>query len=346
MEKRRLKTPADSRSYIAEIVGDESLIGQRMTAGKLFHMMDIAAADAAFRHAESHLVTLAFDRIELLDFIRHRDYVRFDTTVIQVGRSSIVVEVTGLVKSPTEIRTTPMRGGFITMVAIHENGRPNKTIPGLTYRTKADLEKKAIAEARACMVAERKKSLETIDGLKRIPKARLRDYSPRTGRLPPSATTLNIRRRFLPRNANQLGIVFGGDTVVLMEELALATARQFTENIRMVTIAMEDVLFLKPLHVTDLAEMTATVVFVGSTTLVVEVAVKAVRRFGPDEGVITNKGTFTVLNYSPEGIKKSITRGLDLSGMDLPTRKSYLKEQVKYADRTGREPTFTIACRP
>lgn len=346
MEEKRLKTPADSKSYIAEIVGDESLLGQRMTAGKLFHMMDIAAADAAFRHAESHLVTLAFDRIELLDFIRHRDYVRFETTVIQVGRSSIVVEVTGLVKSPTEIKTTPLRGGFITMVAIHENGKPNKTIPGLTYRTKADLEKKTVAEERACILAERKKSLDSIDRLKRIPNDRLKDYSPRESHLAPSATALDIRRRFLPRNANQLGIVFGGDTVVLMEELALATARQFTENIRMVTIAMEDVLFLKPLHLTDLAEMTAKVVFVGSTTLVVEVTVKSVRRFGPPQDVITNKGTFTVLNYSPEGKKRSIPRGLDLSGAELSTRKSYLKEQVKYEDRTGREPTFTLACRP
>lgn len=345
METRRLKTPADSKSYIAEIVGDESLIGQRMSAGKLFHMMDIAAADAALRHAEGLLVTLAFDRIELLDFIRHRDYIRFDTTVIQVGQSSMVVEVAGLVKSPTEIWTTPMRGGFITMVAIHENGRPNKTIPGLTYRTKEDLKKKATAEERACILAERKISLDNIDRLNRVPKARLKDYSPRDGKLPPSATTLDIRRRFLPRNANKLGIVFGGDTVELMEELALATARQFTGNIRMVTIAMEDVLFIKPLHVNDLAEMTANVIFVGNTTLVVEVAVKAVRLFGPDESEITNKGTFTVLNFSPEGKKTPITRGLDLSDADLSTRKSYLKEQIKYADRTGREPSFTIACR-
>jgi acyl-CoA hydrolase len=244
------------------------------------------------------------------------------------------------------MKTTPIRGGFITMVAIHENGRPNKNIPGLTYRTKADLEKKTIAHERACILAERKVNLDGIDQLKRLPKARLKDYSSRESHLPPSATTLDIRRRFLPRNANQLGIVFGGDTVELMEELALATARQFTGNIRMVTIAMEDVLFIKPLHVSDLAEMTAKVVFVGSTTLVVEITVKAARLFGPDETEITNKGTFTVLNFSPEGKKMPITRGLDLAGADLPTRKSYLKEQIKYADRTGREPTFTVACRP
>jgi acyl-CoA hydrolase len=90
--------------------------------------------------------------------------------------------------------------------------------------------------------------------------------------------------------------------------------------------------------------MSARVVFVGKTTLVVEITVKAVRLFTTDEGAMTNKGTFTVLNVSPEGKKIPITRGLDLSKADLATRKSYLKEQLKYTDRTGIEPTFTPAC--
>ncbi len=344
MKNRKMKTPAESRTHIAEIVGDESLIGQRMNAGKLLHMMDLVAGDAALRHAKNHLVTLSFDRIELLTFIRHRDYIRFDAQVIQVGRSSMVVQVTGLVKSPTKMNSFRIPGGFITMVAIHEDGKPNKNIPGMTYRTKEDREKKKIAENRACIVAERKKKLEPIDRLKTISKTRLKDFSKRKDYLPPESTALDIRRGFLPRNANLLGIVFGGDTVELMEELALATARQFTGNLGMVTIAMEDVVFIKPLHISDMADMSARVVFVGNTTLVVEITVKAVKLFSTGKGEVTNKGTFTVLNYSPDGNKMPITRGLDLSRADLATRKSYLKEQIKYADRTGIAPTFTSPC--
>jgi len=345
VKKRRMKTPADSRSHIAEIVGDESLIGQRMSAGKLLHLMDVAAGDAAFRHAEGYLVTLSFDRIELLTSIRHRDYIRFDAQVIQVGQSSMVVEVTGLVKSPTNMKLSQMHGGFITMVAIHENRTPNKNIPGMIYRTEEDLKKKRIAEERACIVAERRKKLESVDQLKSVPLKKLKDFSTRESYLAPAATGLDIRKRFLPRNANLLGIVFGGDTVELMEELALATARQFTGNFRMVTIAMEDVLFVNPLHINDLADMSAKVVFVGDTTLVVEITVTSIPIFATDEAKITNKGTFTVLNLSLVGKKLPIPRGLDLSKSDLATRKSYLKEQIKYADRTGIDPTFTPACR-
>jgi len=330
-----MKTPGDSLTHIAEIVGDESLIGQRMSAGKLLHMMDVAAGDAAFRHAESYLVTLSFDRIELLNFIRHRDYIRFDAQVIQVGRSSMVVEVTGLVKSPTETKRTPMRGGFITMVAIHKDGTPNKTIPGMTYRTREDQAKKELAEKRGVMLAERRTKLEAVDRLKAIPVKNLKDFSIRENYFSPAITVLDTRKRFLPRDANMLGIVFGGITIELMEELALATARQFTGNFRMVTIAMEDVLFMKPLNISDMADMSAKVIFVGNTTLVVEVTVKVFRLFAKDEGDMTNKGTFTVLNLSPEGKRMPITRGLDLSKAGLDTRKSYLKEQIKYTDRKG-----------
>ena len=338
------KTPTESESYVAEIVGDESLLGRRMVAGRLLHMMDFAAADAAAKHAESPLVTLAFDRIELLDFICHRDYVRYDACVIQVGSSSIVVKVDGYTKAPTEMGIRKGHSGYITMVAIDENGRPNKSIPKLVYRTEEDLEKKKLAEQRECLLTERKREIDEIDRLEQIDPARLKDYYPRSASFPLSKTGLTIRKRFLPRNANALGIVFGGDTIELMEELALATARQFTGNLQMVTIAMEDVVFLKPLYVEDLVEMTSHVVFVANTTLVVEITVKAINFVGVVRDEMTNKGTFTVLNYDQADQKKTIINGLDLSNESLELKKCYLKEQMKYENRTGIRTGSQDAC--
>jgi acyl-CoA hydrolase len=335
MTKRKEKPPSESESYIAEIVGYEGLIGQRMFAGKLLHMMDFAAGDAAFRHCESPLVTLSFDRVELLNYIYHRDYIRYEAGVIQVGRSSMVVKVDGFSKSPTEMTIKPGHSGFITMVAIDENGRPNKNIPALTYNSAADLEKKRIAEQRQCQIGERNREMDQIEALTTVSSADLKDFFPRDRYYTPSQTGLSIRKRFLPRNANTLGIVFGGDTIEMMEELALATARQFTGNIRMVTIAMEDVLFLKSLYINDLMEMTSQVVFVAGTTLVVEITVRAIDIFGKQKNEITNKGTFTVLNYDASGGKMPIRNGLELAGADLSVRKCYLKEQIKYENRTS-----------
>ncbi|MDX9786085.1 MAG: acyl-CoA thioesterase [Desulfobacterales bacterium] len=334
MQKRE-KTPSDSQSYMAQIVGVESLLGQRMFAGELLHMMDFAAADAAIRHAESTLVTLAFDRIELLDYVYHRDYVRYDACVIQVGRSSIVVRLDGFAKSPTDMTIRPGNSGFITMVAIDENGKPNKNIPALIYKSAADLDKKRMAEKRERQIRENKRDLDKIEALTALSSADLKDFFPRDRLYAPADTILSVRKRFLPRNTNNLGIVFGGDTVQLMEELALSTARQFTGNIRMVTIAMEDVVFLKPLYVTDLMEMTSQVVFVAGTTLMVKVTVRAMDLMGKGKNEITNSGTFTVLNYDASGGKTPIPNGLNLAGTDLAFRKCYFKEQMKYESRTG-----------
>ncbi len=329
------KTPEASQGYIAEIVGDESLIGQRMYAGRLLHMMDFAAADAASRHAQSPLVTLSFDRIELLDYIYHRDHVRYEACVIKVGCSSLLVKVDGYVKSPTTMVIRPAHSGFITMVAIGENGRPNRNIPALAYQSPGDLENERLSEKRACMIRKRQKVLEDIKELDHVALDDLVDFYPRNQTFTPVQTRLSIRKRFLPRNANTLGIVFGGDTIQLMEELAVATARQFAGTVRMVTIAMEDVLFLKPLYVTDLVEMTAQVVFVGRTTVVVEISVMTLGGIGSNKSLKTNKGTFTVFNYGNDGRPIPIQNGLNLRDADQEIRKCYLKEQVKYDSRTG-----------
>ncbi len=330
MTKLKSKTPGDSQSYLAEIVGEESLFGERMSAGKLLQMMDLVAASAAVRHAESPLVTLAFDRIELLNFIFHMDYVRYDAYVIKVGRTSMVVKVDGFAKSPTEMVLQPVHSGVITLVAIDENRRPNPNIPQLVYRTNEDRQKKRVADQRADVLAKKQGQNKRIDELKKIPKSRLIDNYSRKQLFTPSQTTLSIRKTFLPRHANTLGAVFGGDTIEMMEELALATARQFTGNFKMVTIAMEDVLFLKPLLVDSLVEMDSVVTFVARSTLSVEITVRSIDFFNPLKTHITNNGTFTILNYDRSGRTKEITNGLDLSKAGLLAKKKYLKELKKY----------------
>ncbi|MFH0726965.1 MAG: acyl-CoA thioesterase [Pseudomonadota bacterium] len=344
MTERREKTPSESQSYIAEIVGKESLIGRRMFAGELLHMMDFAAGDAAIRHSESTLVTLSFDRVELLDYIYHRDYVRYEACVIQVGRSSMVVKVDSFYKSPTDMTIRPGHSGFITMVAINENGRPNKNIPALTYRSAADMEKKRIAEQRQCQIRDRKRDMDQIDALPTVSSSVLKDFFPRDRYYTPEQTGLSIRKRFLPRHANTIGIVFGGDTIEMMEELALATARQFTGNIRMVSFAMEDVFFIRPLYITDLVEMTSRVIFVGGTTLVVEITVRAIDIAGKRKNEVTNRGTFTVLNYDDSEEKMPIRNGLTLAEADPAVKKGYLKEQTKYEIRTGITGKARCAC--
>ncbi|MBF0225161.1 MAG: acyl-CoA thioesterase [Desulfobacterales bacterium] len=324
------KTPTDSESYIAEIVGEESLRGERIGAGKMLHLMDLAAATAAWKHARTPLVTLAFDRIELLNMICHMDYVKYEAYVIKVGKTSICVKVDGFVKSPTEMEILPAHSGVITMVSIDENKKPNPNIPKLVYLSEKDVERKSFVENREKLKAERKKIVSEIAALNDIPIEALKDFYHRKSYVTPKQTELKIQKVFLPKNVNSLGIVFGGETIELMEELALATARQFSGNFQMVTIAMEDVYFLKPLYLNNLVEMISMVTFVGNTTLTVDIIVKTCDSFDLSNSHITNKGTFTILNYDRSGRKKTISTGLNMNESDFESRKLYLQEQKKY----------------
>ncbi|MBF0353218.1 MAG: acyl-CoA thioesterase [SAR324 cluster bacterium] len=330
MEQRPMKTPADSKSYIAEIVGEESRFGQRMDAGSLLHMMDLVAATAAWKHTGCHVVTLAFDRVELLNIICHMDYVRYDACVIKVGRSSLVVRVDGFSKPPTEMELQATHSGVITMVAVDENKRPNRDIPGMSYQSEEDLANKFYAEQRDTKLAQNKIALTRIDQLDEIGMDQLKDLFPRQRRYTPSQTELITRKLFLPRHVNALGNIFGGEIIELMEELAIANARQFTGNFNVVTIAMEDVLFLKPIQLDHLVEMKSVVTFVGKTTLTIEVSVRALDGFHPENGYITNNGIFTILNYDRSGQKKFIKTGLDLQTATLAHKKTYLRELFKY----------------
>ncbi|MBF0289094.1 MAG: acyl-CoA thioesterase [SAR324 cluster bacterium] len=334
MKKPASKTPEDTRSYIAEVIGEESLVGARMPAGELLHLMDLAAVTAAWKFCQSEAVTIAFDRVELLNYICHMDYFRYEACVIKTGMSSMIIQVDGYNKAPTEMELHPAHSGIITMVAINEDGTPNRNIPELEYHSKADLEKKELIRNREKALIKRKKALANIEASPAILTDHFPDPCERSAYYAPSDTELTFRKIFMPKNTNPLGVVFGGDIIQLMEDLAIANARTFTGNLNMVTIAMEDVTFLRPIKSKDLVSMISRVTFVAQTTMVVEVITEILHPFS-DERYVTHKGTFTVLNYDRAGRKKMITTGLDMSQASLEEKKQNLKELIKYTIRNN-----------
>ena len=335
MNQRVTKTPKDSEIYLAEIVGEESRFGHRLSAGPLLHLMDLAAATAAGKHSQTPVVTVAFDRIELLDTIYHMDYVRYEACVIRVGRSSMVAQVSGYARPATELELSPIHSGIITMVAVDSNKSPDRNIPKLEYLTKTDLEKKKLADQREEELQKDKALSDELKTLQTVDNRQLIDPVPKRHHLlAPEKSLLHFQKLFLPRHTNSLGIIFGGEIIELMEELAIACARHFTGNFHVVTIAMEDILFIHPLYLKQLVELESTVTFVGVTTLVVNVTVKAYSLSNPDECMIANKGTFTILNFDhPRGEKKPIMVGLDINEMTLEQKKCYLKELTNYHQR-------------
>jgi len=88
-----------------------------------------------------------------------------------------------------------------------------------------------------------------------------------------------------PEHANNLGHVHGGYIMKLVDEVAALACMRHARR-RVVTIAIDQMVFREPIKTTDLVTLTAEVSYVGNTSMEVEVHVMA-------ENPITGASTHT-----------------------------------------------------
>lgn len=103
------------------------------------------------------------------------------------------------------------------------------------------------------------------------------------------ASRITLAQLMQPENANNLGNVHGGWIMKLVDEAgALACMRHAQQ--RVVTVAVDRMIFRQPIRITDLVTLTAEVSYVGRTSLEAEVQVIA-------ENPITGEQTHTNTAY-------------------------------------------------
>jgi acyl-CoA thioesterase YciA len=80
----------------------------------------------------------------------------------------------------------------------------------------------------------------------------------------------------LPRDTNPHGTIFGGVILSYIDQAGAIEAHRHGAR-RVVTVAMNKVVFLKPVYVGDLVSFFGELVHVGTTSITVKVTVEAVR---------------------------------------------------------------------
>lgn len=88
------KSPSESASEMVEVVlpNDANPMGF-MLGGAVMHLIDLAGAIAAFRHARAPMVTAAVDGLEFLNPIRVGDFIVLKSRVTAAFTTSLEVEV-------------------------------------------------------------------------------------------------------------------------------------------------------------------------------------------------------------------------------------------------------------
>jgi len=114
-----------------------------------------------------------------------------------------------------------------------------------------------------------------------------------------------IRRVMMPRDTNAVGTIFGG---VILSEIDLAAAIEAHKHHmgRVVTVAMDAVVFKAPVYTGDLVSLFTETLRIGTTSVRVKVAVWAERRFSNGEDVYVTEAEVTMVAVDEEGRKVKI----------------------------------------
>ena len=92
--------------------------------GKAVAMMDVVASIAAMRAAHKPVVTASIDRVDFKSPIREGDFVETIARVVNIGKTSVTVEVELWGEIPATGERNLSTVGKFVLVAINRDGRP------------------------------------------------------------------------------------------------------------------------------------------------------------------------------------------------------------------------------
>jgi acyl-CoA hydrolase len=130
MVKLKGKTVAESVVEMVEVVlpNDANPLGN-MLGGRVMHLIDIAGAVAAHRHARSQVVTAAVDNLDFLYPIRVGELVVLRAHITRAFRTSMEAEVRVYLEDYLSGERRQTSSAFVTYVALDAAGKPKEVPP-------------------------------------------------------------------------------------------------------------------------------------------------------------------------------------------------------------------------
>jgi acyl-CoA hydrolase len=132
------KAVAESEVEMVEVVlpNDANPLGN-MLGGRVMHLIDIAGAVAAHRHARAQVVTVAVDNLDFLYPIRVGELVVLRAHITRAFHTSMEAEVRVFLEDYLTGQRQQTSSAFVTYVALDEAGKP-KEVPPLIPRTREE----------------------------------------------------------------------------------------------------------------------------------------------------------------------------------------------------------------
>ena len=122
----------ESRSEYTQVAlpNDANILGN-VLGGHIMHLIDLCGGLAAWRHARKPVVTASVDNISFLHPVRVGHVIILKSSVNRVFNSSMEVGVKVWVEDRSTGEVHHTSSGYLTFVALDENGRPVSVAPVL-----------------------------------------------------------------------------------------------------------------------------------------------------------------------------------------------------------------------
>ncbi|GMF55803.1 unnamed protein product [Phytophthora fragariaefolia] len=208
------------------------------------------------------IATISVDRVDFKSQIAHGDLVRLEGEVINTGRSSLAVQITGYRHDIEAGKFIHTLSAIMTCVALDENMRPSPGLPKLLDPLDPEYVRKheEIADQRKELATRWRAVQEEVDRLPHVSVEMLKTYNyGRSLEIPIPDTLIEVQNSFLPKHLNRNNTIFGGEVLTWMDKVALYCARNFTKNQNMVTVSMNRIFFKLPITMDDIVTMHARV---------------------------------------------------------------------------------------
>ncbi len=127
MEGRYVRESVSEYAELA-LPNDTNALGT-LLGGKVMHLVDLAGAMAAMRHARAVVVTASVDYMTFLHPVRVGQLVILRSSVNRVFRTSMEVGVKVFVEDLLTGETRHTSSAYLTFVAIDEHGKSLPVVP-------------------------------------------------------------------------------------------------------------------------------------------------------------------------------------------------------------------------
>ena len=162
---RKAKPISASRSEMAEVVlpAETNPLG-KLLGGHVMHLVDMAAAMAASRHANSYVVTASVDYIDFRNPINVGEIIILKSQVNRVFHTSMEVGVKVFSENALTGERKHTTTAYVTFVALDSNTREPKPVPRLMLKTSEEKRRwREAGERRKARLAMRYKKQKSSD---------------------------------------------------------------------------------------------------------------------------------------------------------------------------------------